>query len=125
MSPVFILSRLCLKRRFQFFGISVETPVSEDDSDFLLADHAPQTDLLGILGRDLHRHVVVQDLDRQVLALLAEDLALLLLDDRPRPVVGIDHLVADVVQARPPLAESRSSVKKAGTPLCAGHRVRV
>ena len=28
MSPVFILSRLCLKRRFQFFGISVETPVS-------------------------------------------------------------------------------------------------
>ena len=23
MSPVFILSRLCLKRRFQFFGISV------------------------------------------------------------------------------------------------------
>src|SRR5581483_8656653 len=28
MSPVFILSRLCLNRRFQFFGISVETPVS-------------------------------------------------------------------------------------------------
>src|SRR3954468_99774 len=28
MSPVFILSRLCLKRRFQFFGISVEPPVS-------------------------------------------------------------------------------------------------
>src|SRR5712691_12055909 len=27
MSPVFILSRLCLKRRFQFFGISVEPPV--------------------------------------------------------------------------------------------------
>src|SRR5690348_528892 len=27
-SPVFILSRLCLKRRFQFFGISVELPVS-------------------------------------------------------------------------------------------------
>src|SRR5581483_5166056 len=25
-SPVFILSRLCLKRRFQFFGISVEPP---------------------------------------------------------------------------------------------------
>src|ERR1700751_1978397 len=28
MSPVFILSRLCLKRRFQFFGISVDPPVS-------------------------------------------------------------------------------------------------
>jgi hypothetical protein len=37
-------------------------------------------------------------------------------------VVGIDHLVADVVQARPPLAQSHSFVKKAGTPLCAGHR---
>ena len=28
MSPVFILSRLCLKRRFQFFGIVVPFPVS-------------------------------------------------------------------------------------------------
>jgi hypothetical protein len=28
MSPVFILSRLCLKRRFQFFGICVPLPVS-------------------------------------------------------------------------------------------------
>src|SRR3954471_10634160 len=28
MSPVFILSRLCLKRRFQFFGISVDSPES-------------------------------------------------------------------------------------------------
>jgi hypothetical protein len=28
MLPVFILSRLCLKRRFQFFGISVEPPES-------------------------------------------------------------------------------------------------
>src|SRR5262249_40845028 len=27
MSPVFILSRLCLKRRFQFFGIAVPPPV--------------------------------------------------------------------------------------------------
>jgi hypothetical protein len=29
MSPVFILSRLCLKRRFQFFGICVPSPVRE------------------------------------------------------------------------------------------------
>ena len=28
MSPVFILSRLCLKRRFQFFGISDSPAVS-------------------------------------------------------------------------------------------------
>jgi hypothetical protein len=51
----------------------------------------------------------VQDLDRQVLALLSEDLALLLLDDRPRPVVGIDHLVADVVQANLPWLEATLS----------------
>jgi hypothetical protein len=29
MSPVFILSRLCLKRRFQFFGIVVPSPVRD------------------------------------------------------------------------------------------------
>src|SRR3954447_16815005 len=28
MSPVFILSRLCLNRRFQFFGMTVPSPVS-------------------------------------------------------------------------------------------------
>jgi hypothetical protein len=38
----------------------------------------------------------VQDLDRQVLALLAEDLARLLLEDLASPVVGIDDVVADV-----------------------------
>src|SRR5262249_56992653 len=59
----------------------------------------------GMRGRELNTHSVLQDLDRQLVALLPEHLALLLLDDRSRPVVGIDHLVADVVQARPPLAE--------------------
>jgi hypothetical protein len=39
----------------------------------------------------------VQDLDRQVLALLAEDLLLLLLQDLPRAVVRVDDLVADLV----------------------------
>jgi hypothetical protein len=38
----------------------------------------------------------VQDLDRQILALLAEDLARLLLEDLASPVVGIDDVVADV-----------------------------
>ena len=103
MSPVFILSRLCLKRRFQFFGICVPPPVSAFTTTFdhVLADHLPQADLLGILGRDVDRHVVVQDLDRQVLALLTENLALFLLHDRTCSVVWIHHLVADFVQARP------------------------
>jgi hypothetical protein len=38
----------------------------------------------------------VQDLDREVLALLAEDLAGLLLEDLARPVMGVDDVVADV-----------------------------
>ena len=77
MSPVFILSRLCLKRRFQFFGISVPLPVSALSTllDRLLVDHLPQADLLGVLVGHVDGHVVVKDLDRQVLALLAEHLA--------------------------------------------------
>jgi hypothetical protein len=38
----------------------------------------------------------VEDLDRQVLAVLAEDLARVLLEDLARTVVGIDDVVADV-----------------------------
>src|SRR5207245_1715189 len=73
----------------------------DDDLDHVLADHLPEADLLGVLGRNVDGHVVVQDLDRQVLALLAEDLTLFLLYDRTCPVVRIHHLVADFVQARP------------------------
>src|SRR5205823_12956666 len=57
--------------------------------------------LLGVLRRDVDGHVVVQDLDRQVLALLAEHVAPFLLHNRACPVVWIHHLVADFVQARP------------------------
>jgi hypothetical protein len=39
----------------------------------------------------------VEDLDRQVLTLLAEDLLLLLLQDLAGAVVRIDDLVADLV----------------------------
>src|SRR5919198_3121009 len=72
-----------------------------DDLDHVFADHLPEAYLLGVLRRHVHGHVVVQDLDREVLTLLAEDLALFLLHDRPSPVVWIHHLVADFVQARP------------------------
>jgi hypothetical protein len=37
----------------------------------------------------------MKDLDREVLALLAEDVLLFLLDDLPRTVVRIDHVVTD------------------------------
>jgi len=80
MSPVFIL---------------------DDDLHHVLADHLPQANGLGILGGDVHCHVVVEDLDRQVLALFAEDFTLFPLHNRACSVVWIHHLVADLVQARP------------------------
>ena len=78
----------------------------QHDLDFLLADHPAKADLVGVLGRDVHGHLVVVDLDRQVLPLLAEHLALLLLDDRTGPVVRVHHLVADLVQGLPFLVHS-------------------
>jgi hypothetical protein len=39
----------------------------------------------------------VQDLDRQVLTLLAEDLLLLLLQDLSGPVMRVDDLITDLV----------------------------
>jgi hypothetical protein len=38
----------------------------------------------------------VEDLDGQILAALAEDLLLLLLDHLTGPVMGVDHMVADL-----------------------------
>jgi hypothetical protein len=73
----------------------------QDFLDHLLIDHAAKPDLLRVLARHVHGHVVVKDLDRQVLALRAENLALLLLYDRASPVVRIHHLVADLEQPTP------------------------
>src|SRR5581483_11071879 len=47
----------------------------------------------------VHRHIVVQDLDREVFTLLAEHLPLFLLDHGSCPMVGVHDLVADFVQA--------------------------
>ena len=76
MSPVLILSRLCLNRRFQFFGISETSSAQhgQDLLDGLLVDDAPQAGLAGVLARDHDGHVVVEDLDGEVLALLTEHL---------------------------------------------------
>src|SRR5436190_4785959 len=102
----------------------------DDDLDHVFADHLAEPDLLGVLRGDVDRHVVVQDLDRQVLAFLTEHLALFLLYDRACPVVWVHHLVADFVQARPfpslcdreaggvlPPAEPTSLPKAAGNGL--------
>src|SRR5919198_1360662 len=73
-----------------------------DDLDHVFADHLPEAYLLGVLRRHVHGHVVVQDLDREVLTLLAEDLALFLLHDRPSPVVWIHHPPGPGGPGRPP-----------------------
>ena len=121
MSPVFILSRLCLNRRFQFFGIVVPSPVSAPMHllDHLLVDHLAKPDLVGVVARDVDGHVVVQDLNRQVLALLPEHLARLALDDRARTVVRIHHLVADLEQADLPVSNLGSPTEATG-----GERIR-
>src|SRR6266566_62659 len=70
--------------------------------DHRLVDHFSQADGVGVLGRDVHRHVVMQDLDRHVFPLLTEDCAGLLLHNGACSVVWIHHFVADLVQADPP-----------------------
>ena len=98
MSPVLILSRLCLNRRFQFFGIS-ETSSRRTSSTFLTVSSSitlrrPASAAFSVGTRD--GHVVVQDLDREVLAPFSEDLHLLLLEHLAGAVVGIDDVVAEL-----------------------------
>jgi hypothetical protein len=68
--------------------------------DGLLADHPAQARATGVLGRDHDGHLVVEDLDGEILAALAEHLLDLLLEDLAGAVVRIDdvvpHLVLDV-----------------------------
>src|SRR5215211_657380 len=74
----------------------------DDFLDGLLADDLPQADRLAVVGGNVHGHVVVKDLNSEVLTLLSQNLARFLLHDSACPVVWIHHLVADLVQARPP-----------------------
>jgi hypothetical protein len=62
----------------------------------VLVDHAAQARLACVLARDHDGHVVVEDLDREVLPHLAEDLLLLLLDDLAGTVMRVDDVVADL-----------------------------
>ena len=73
---------------------------SQNGQDLLhrfVVDYAPEARPARVLARNHHGHVVVKDLDGQVLALLTEDLLHLLLEDLPRPMVGVDDVIADVV----------------------------
>jgi hypothetical protein len=54
---------------------------------------------MGVLAGDHDGHVVVQDLDCQVVPLLAEEVLGLLLQHHPSPVVRIDDVVADLERA--------------------------
>src|SRR5215208_30148 len=70
---------------------------SQHALDGLLADDPAQACLPRVLTRDHDGHVVVKDLDRQVLALLAEHRLELLLLDLAGAVVRVHHVVADLV----------------------------
>ena len=68
-----------------------------------LVDDLAKADPVGVLGRHVDRHVVVQDLNREVFAFLTEHFPLVLLDHGARSVMRIHDLIADLVQARPPV----------------------
>src|SRR5262245_47683419 len=67
-----------------------------------LVDDLAEADPVGVLGRHVDRHVVVENLNREVLAFLAQHLSLVFLDHGACSVVWIHDLIADLVQARPP-----------------------
>src|SRR5919106_4030845 len=87
----------------------------EDALHHVLVDYLAEPDAVGVLRRDVHGHVVVKDLDRQVLALLTQNRSRLLLHHGSSAMVGIDDLIADLVQASPPLNQG---VKNAAQDAC-------
>src|SRR5665647_1396693 len=73
--------------------------VAAQDLDDLVDDVRPddfaQAGTIGVLDRDHDGHVVVQDLDREVVTLLPEHFFLLDLRDLARTVMRVDDLVTD------------------------------
>ena len=102
MFPVFILSRLCLKRRFQFLGISVEPPECPDHHRHCaLVDDLPQTHPLRVVAGRSRSCRCGESGSSGTRASRREPRASPL-HDRPCAMVRIDHLVADVEQASLP-----------------------
>ena len=99
MSPVLILSRLCLNRRFQFFGISEHFVAESTSSTFLTVSSS-----ITRAGRPAAAFsvgtITVMSLWRILIVrysrCLAEDLHVLLVDDLTGTVVGIDDLITDL-----------------------------
>jgi hypothetical protein len=54
---------------------------------------------MSVLARDHYRHLVVQDLDRQVVALFAEESLALPLQHDAGPVMRVDDVVAGLERA--------------------------
>src|SRR2546421_11404820 len=63
--------------------------------DLLPVDHPAQARPMGVLARNHHGHVVVQDLYRQVVPLFAEEILGLLHLHDPSPVMRINDVVTD------------------------------
>ena len=79
----------------------------EDLVDDVGLDDLAQAGAIGVLDGDHDGHVVVQDLDGEVVALLAEHFLLLDLHDLARTVMRVDDLVSDLVQRlKPPARRS-------------------
>src|SRR5215204_158685 len=67
--------------------------------DHVFVDHLAEPDSLCVLRGHVDGHVVVQDLDGQVLALLPQNGPFLLFHHGASAVMGINDLIADFVQA--------------------------
>jgi hypothetical protein len=97
MSPVLILS-VVLEPAVPVLGHLRDFVAQHVENlfDGLLVDHPAQAREGRVLGRDADRHVVVEDLDRQILAAFAEDLHLLLLEHLAGAVMGVDDVIAEL-----------------------------
>jgi hypothetical protein len=67
--------------------------------DLLRVDDPAQTRPVGVLARDHHRHVVVEDVDGEVVALLSHQVLGLALQDHSCAVMRIDDVVSNLESA--------------------------
>ena len=87
--------------------------------DHIRGDDLAQARTVGGVDRDHDGHVVVQDLDGEVLAQLTADFHVLDLHDLARAMMRVDDLIADSVQDQPPPGRSCSGWRPR---LCVGRR---
>jgi hypothetical protein len=78
----------------------VRTPITDHLLDLLPVDNAAKASRVGVLAGDHRGHPVVEDLNRQVVAVLSEKMLGLLLDHDARAVLRVEDVVADLEVAR-------------------------